>query len=294
MTSDADSIRTLPSRIRTWALHGDATDVALVLSVLGVLVAAMHSVPLVILAGLWALPMLGEPSWRWNPIPWIGAMLALCAAYVPRWHEFDNHTWFAVYWTLAVGVCLWLSRGDVRPALATAGRLMIGLIFLLAVLWKATAGEYVSGEFFTYQLLVDARFAPVTELVGAVTGADLAQNRQSLSELGSGVDGAGVVITSSDRIPVLALVMSWWGLAVEAAIALLWLLPLQRLAWLRHAALLLFILTTYLVVPVVGFGCLLIAMAFTQPDLSRRVRITYCCTVVGLLAYGNLFVHVLM
>src|SRR5262245_14685477 len=81
--------------------------------------------------------------------------------------------------------------------------------------------------------------------------------------------------------------MTWWTVILEGAIAVVFLWPVkQRLSTLRDALLLTFCATIYAVVPVEGFGWLLIALGVAQCDPSRRrTRFLYLAVFALILFY---------
>src|SRR4030095_683661 len=84
----------------------------------------------------------------------------------------------------------------------------------------------------------------------------------------------------------LASAFTWGGLALEAIVAAVLLLPSRPL--LRHGALLLFCVTTYAFAPVPGFGCLLLVLglAQTNPD-EARTRALYVVAFFLVLTYAD-------
>ena len=101
------------------------------------------------------------------------------------------------------------------------------------------------------------------------------QNREYLQPL---PDGAELleppVLVEPPAFRRLASALTWGGLALEAIVAAVFLLPARPV--LRHAALLLFCVTTYAFAPVAGFGCLLLVLGLAQTSPSdRRTRALY-------------------
>jgi hypothetical protein len=75
------------------------------------------------------------------------------------------------------------------------------------------------------------------------------------------------------------------GLLMEAAVAVVFLLPLPaRWRWARHALLLVFCAATYPIAPVAGFGWLLLAIGVSQAPSSPQWRAAYIGVWVGVLA----------
>ena len=180
------------------------------------------------------------------------------------WHVLDNHKWLLTYWCLALGVSR--LQPDARQALSSNARWLVGLCFLFATLSKLLSPEYLDGTFFEFTLLTDRRFSGFADLVGGVpadvTGANISAIRELTRPYGS---TEMVQLQDAPRIASLALVLSYWTIAVEATIAVLFLLPARRgTGMVRDAALLLFILSTYPVATVVGFGRVLAVLGLAQ------------------------------
>lgn len=202
---------------------------------------------------------------------WFAITFILAVGHYQGWFYIDNHKYLITYWCLAVG----LSRLAEDPArfLALNARLLIGLAFLFAVLWKIISEDYLSGAFFEATLLQDTRFHGVAEVLGGVPAADLQQNVQNISGLlDFGDPEAGVSINTGGRIAALAQFMTWWTIGIEAVVAACFLWPEDRgLSQWRDLLLFAFLLTTYPLAPVVGFAWVLTAMGTAQCS-TRQFR----------------------
>ena len=126
------------------------------------------------------------------------------------WATIDNHIVLAGYWYLALGASL--LSDDPERRMSQQARLLVGLVFLVAVIRKVVNPEFVNGDFFTFTLLVDTRFEPVAETLGGV--ADQTVNRAALAALpstatlvtGSGIRTLALALTgglSPSRAPSL-------------------------------------------------------------------------------------------
>jgi hypothetical protein len=123
-----------------------------------------------------------------------------------------------------------------------------------------------------HTLLTDTRFAEVATLVGGVPAHDLEADRRALSALDDPATPVGPVeLRSAPRLEQAAAVLTWWTLAIEAAVAVAFLVPWRRLARHRDLVLVAFVLTTYAVAPVVGFGWVLVCLGLAQHERSRRL-----------------------
>jgi hypothetical protein len=263
-----------PTRLRAWAARASALlgdpSVPLVLTLVLVMLATSQkwyvAVPAVVLGTVGIV----VPGVRSSGRFWLALAAVLgAAAWSDRWRV-DNHQFLIAYWCLAVGLAA-LGPDPVRVRRISA-RLLVGVVFLLAVTWKLLAPDFVDGSFMRYTLLTDTRFSEVTTLVGGVSSQDLTANRDALGLFDRpDASPAAVPLRSTDRLDLVAMALTWWTLAIEGAVALLFLVPWRRLARHRDVALITFVLTTYAVAPVVGFGWILVCLGLVQREPARRL-----------------------
>lgn len=206
-----------------------------------------------------------------RPPLWIALTTLTALRVTTNWPMADNHAYLLCYWCLAV--VLALLSDDPRACLAFHGRLLIGLAFALATLWKvAFSPDYLDGRFFRVTMLIDSRFTSFVQLAGGLTPDQLESFRGFLTQH---VDGQLLepleVPLEPARFIWLAQFMTRWTVLLEGAVAIAFLWPGNRgLAKLRDALLLVFCATTYAVAPVEGFGWLLVAMGIAQCGPARR------------------------
>jgi hypothetical protein len=140
-------------------------------------------------------------------------------------------------------------------------------------------------------LLSDDRFADAVMLFGDMTAQQIREARTFLQPLPEGAELADVDWFGEPlRLQLLAMILTWGGLVLEALVAVLCLSPLSgRDALLRHVALLLFCVTTYAFAPVAGFGCLLAAMGLAQClSPGRMLQSGYVVVFVLVLLYAEI------
>lgn len=226
------------------------------------------------------------PTLRARPALWAFLGTAVGASAFLNWESTDNHKYLLAYWCLAV--TLSLTVDDQRTYLARCARLLIGVSFALAVLWKLRSPDFVDGDFFRIQILTDRRFVSVASWVGGVP-LEVLKDRQALwSSLSAVTDVSqfkGFDMEVTARLNILAIVMTWWTLFIEVWIALAFLMPDPT--WFgrfRNIPLLVFTLTTYAVATVLGFGYLLLAMGLCQVQ-NTRVRAAYVAVFIVLFAF---------
>jgi hypothetical protein len=240
-----------------------------------------------VLAG--ALALLATPALL-SSRTWHAAAVLIAVRIVLDWPLPDNHIYLLGYWCFAIGLALG-SRMRAET-LAEASRLLLGLTFAFAVLWKGVLSpDYRDGRFFTVTLLTDVRFEDLTRRAGRMSVDALDHNRRVLAPLPDGaelVDPGALELSAAFRMLVAA--ATWGTLAVEAALAVLFLIPAadRRVDALRHGTLLTFCLVTYAVAPVAGFGWLLLAMGCSRchPD-QHALRALYVSAWFLVLFYGE-------
>jgi hypothetical protein len=153
---------------------------------------------------------------------------------------------------------------------------------------KLASPTYRSGEMFESFLYLDARFTAFGKLIGidpAVPYAvqkTIAFFRSPFSE----VINNELILPGIDRARVVALVLTWWDVSLQALIGLLLLLRRPMTDKFAHILLLLFILTTYLPAPVYGFGWILGTMGFAlAKEKFPRIASAYLICFVVILLY---------
>jgi hypothetical protein len=162
----------------------------------------------------------------------------------------------------------------------------------MAVLWKAVLSpDYVDGRFFRVTLLTDERFADASLVFGGLSREQMAENRKFLEALPEGAELLNPpAFVEPPRLRVFASIATWGGLALEALLALLCVIPTEgRIQIARHAALLVFCATTYALAPVAGFGWLIATMGLAQCRPNQQaLRGAYIAVFVMILLYSEI------
>jgi hypothetical protein len=242
-----------------------------------------------LILGLAAVAFL-KSGWLRHPAPWLALMALAGARGLIDWPLADNHAYLLAYWCLATALAL-MTR-DAERVLSFNGRLLIGLLFLFACLWKfAGSDNYFDGTFFQVTLLTDARFEGFAKVAGGLED-------QTYDELHAFVDQhrdtapphPEATVPVPSRFTALAMAATAWNLAINAALAIAFLWPTgPRVGTLRHALLLIYCVITYAVATVDGFGWLLLAMGAAQcTPQQRRTRWAYVLVFVLILLYREI------
>ena len=231
-----------------------------------------------------ALPrprLLGSP-WFWG-----GLFIAVGGRQLDTWHTLDDHTIASTYWCGAMA--LGLRARERQETLAASARLLIGTLFAFAAGWKLLSGQFVDGTFFRYSLLFDDRFDTVADVVGGTSAGVRQEGIDQVSQVLFGAGDGTATVAEGPRNAAVAWGFTWWGLLIETAVAITFLVPLrERWGWVRHATLLAFAGTTYLVVPIGGFGTLLLVLGSAMVT-TERARLAYYAGAAALLVWSGLW-----
>jgi hypothetical protein len=203
------------------------------------------------------------------------------------WPLADNHAYLLCYWCLAITLAL-IAR-DTPAWLALNGRLLIGGVFVFAMLWKLVLSpDYLDGRFMRVTMLTDSRFEYFTRLAGGLSRKRLDELRSFIEQHVDGsLVGSREAPLEPHRFRCLARFVTLWNLLLEGSVAVAFLWPLERgLSRRRDAFLLVFCATVYAVATVEGFGWLLLAMGTAQcADERRRTRLLYLAVFGLILVY---------
>jgi hypothetical protein len=237
-----------------------------------------------------AIVGLVAPPLHRNRTLWLLLASLMASRTVLNWWTQDNHVFLLTYWCLAV--YLSLTTDEPAETLAVNGRALIGLSFAFAALWKVVLSrDFLDGTYFHYTFLADPRFQDFGAVFGGMSSASYDEIARALAQLGDPTASVEVVqLPSTSMLVALAKLSAWWTAAIESALAAAFLLPSRfGVARYRHALLLLFACTTYLVATVATFGWVLMTIGVGQcePEL-RRTRVLYVATCLLVLAYGYL------
>ena len=227
------------------------------------------------------------PGWLRRPPLWFALAGLTALRFWTDWPLADNHAYLISYWCLAVGISLVVR--DTEACLALNGRLLIGLAFAFAVLWKGVLSpDFINGTFLRVTMLQDPRFEDWTLLS---TGLSADQLEIQHAALDRHLDSPPFEVEPgpalSARFSWIADATTYWTAAIELALAaaFLWWKG-GVLSRARHALLIVFCATTYAVATVEGFGWLLISMGVAQCDPRLvKTRALYIASFALILVY---------
>ncbi|MBW2287924.1 MAG: hypothetical protein JRG80_09920 [Deltaproteobacteria bacterium] len=264
-----------PAGLRSW-LDGQGFAIALRLTLLDLLLAPIGqwnvraAVLLIASVGLLHGGVLRSPA-TWLTLSALAAWRVFA-----DWPMSDNHAYLLSYWCLAIFIAL-VARDPAR-ALARSGRLLVGLVMALSVLWKGVLSpDYDDERFFRTLLLTDPRFEDLTLTLGGMREEALNDVRDLLETGLHETEKQAPASLETDAVRRIAAFLTWATLGIEGSIALLFLLPTRiPTGRLRDWGLFAFCAGTYAIAPVPGFGWLLLSMGIAQcPDDARTTRWLY-------------------
>src|SRR5688500_16719586 len=179
------------------------------------------------IAVLFALAALFYRPLQRSALFWFLAAAGLGWSTYQGWPLLDNHRYLINYWILALGFCF--VAPDPDRAIATSGRVFIGLTFLLALVQKFLSPDYLDGTYFHFQMLKDSSFTALVESIGGLSPEVQQRNYQALAGLQAhDAQAAPVQLTTSPSLQPLASALTWWTLGIEAVIAITFLSPWPR------------------------------------------------------------------
>ncbi|MEO0457759.1 MAG: hypothetical protein AAF152_14440 [Cyanobacteria bacterium P01_A01_bin.114] len=201
---------------------------------------------------------------------WLGTSVLLSLNNLNGWSVLVNHEYLITYWVIVCAIAVWSTTP--KKVLAWNARLLIGLCFLFATLWKFISGEYLNGSFLHLTFLLDSRLEMGAVLMGGINPESLATNQRLFETLQTTT--APLALETTPLLSVVSVILSYWTLLIEGGVAIAFLMP--GLKWLyqrRDGLLMLFIVTTYSVIPVFGFGAILMIMGLAQCKNVGRQRL---------------------
>lgn len=230
-----------------------------VLSLLVSLHWAPMAVPSLIVLALCIL----RPETGARPVVWWLLAASWAVALVVAAEHMEDHVPLFTIWLVALAVSL--RQPDEDGFLDAAGlqaRLLIGVTFTAAVLWKLWFGTYLDGVTLWMFMIADDRFGPLSAVVG-LSGDERAASRTGLAGVLDGT-ASSYTLEAAGWTTWVIVVVAVLTLLLEALIALSHLVPDSSwLARLRLPSVVLFALVTYGTVPVVPFAVLLAVLTMT-------------------------------
>lgn len=242
-------------------LVADPRDLVLRLTLLLLIFHAEGSWHMTVPIRLVAILAFLRPSILAHPIAWLLPLVACSVVAAPNWYVIDNHRYLLVYWVAACTLAT--SSATPLKVLEWNARVLVAISFTMATIWKIRTEEFVDGRFFSFLFVTDPRVEEFASFVTKMGSGLLQANRETIAlALLAPQEGLRIVLHSSASLDSISRALVVWTLVIEGLIAIAFLAPASRFPRLpvlgiRNVLLLIFIATTYPIVPVTGFAFLL-------------------------------------
>jgi hypothetical protein len=232
--------------------------------------------------------LLYQPLLR-KPVFWLAATVLAAASILDNWYPVDNHKYLLCYWVAVLFVTFNVSKEYQETVLVVNARYFLVAVMGLAAVQKLISDNYIDSTFFEFTFLIDPRFNTFLNVFG-VDSLALEENRSTFDEFRRAYlteDMVTADLTVPPIVPPLAFLVTWWTVLIEAVIAALFLLCRDTADKLGHVLLIVFILTTYIVAPVFGFGFTVAILGYVLcPPRWALLRLSYIACILLLEFYS--------
>ena len=179
-----------------------------------------------------------------------------------KWFWVYNHKILFTDWVLACALAV--SRPHTIEILEKSARWLVGLCFVAACGWKLYGAQFFDGSYVHYLMLCNVHF---TWLTGALSGLPpsslTCEATLRLLEVGA-LSQEVVPLPTNDWVANVALFGSFYTIAIEGLVGVLFLLGERLAPWWRHGALWLFIVTVYPIANVPAFALVLLNLSLAD------------------------------
>lgn len=220
------------------------------------------------------------------PAVWLAATTLAILGVVYDWHSADNHKYLLAYWLMAI-FCTMHAASPAR-ALAASARYLIVCTMSWAVYHKVASEDYLTGEFFTHAILLDERFDSIAKAFVGLSQSVLEDNRVAVEHLTHwSLKTDEVSIAGTPQLAIVAQFVTWLGILLEAAIAVVFMFPptYRMLGATRDWILLGFVGVVYPLATVLGFAYTLVAMGLAQSQ-GKRATWAYALCLPAMQLFG--------
>ena len=220
-----------------------------------------------------------------NPAIWFLLTGFTLSRVIFDWPLSDNHAYLLFLWCFAIFISA-LKKDKIL--LTKNARLMIGLVFVFAFIWKAfLSPDFLDKRFFSVNMIEDPRFSEFTQVTCNISKDDLDYFRDYVKQH---VDGnlvfAEAINFNLKCVNKIAGFLTYYTIVLELLIALFFLIPKKiSISKYRDYFLILFCISVYSVATVEGFGWLLIAMGISQSDNKKLPILLYILSFFIILFY---------
>ncbi len=195
---------------------------------------------------------------RWLVNPWMWLFLGVLGIYsvFSAYIDTDNHKWLNMYWIWVLVIVLFQKNlKDQKLILHFNARFFLVASMGFSVFWKIKSQDFLSSSFMEYTFLSDDRFESLLSWIGIEE--QVYREWYKLTGTFSFENGFQQEFYVPRKVAILSILTTWAVLVGEGLIALFYAI---RRGWADicgHITLIGFIIFTYLIAPVIGFGTIL-------------------------------------
>lgn len=185
----------------------------------------------------------------------------------------DNHEFLSLYWLLAIALCVYFTKNK-GAAVGLAARWLLGLTMLFSGIWKVISSDFIPGKFWEFSFAMDGRLTYWFNLFGIEEAESVvSHNNYSLTQAVVSGDGTIFSLLTFDQISMISTGIAITAIIIDFLFAAVMLLPLKgKGLYLRDIVTVLFVVTHYLIAPVIKFGAIVITLAAASSSLSQRKK----------------------
>lgn len=199
---------------------------------------------------------------------WLTIFLVCAVDLAFNWLVFSR-SFLIAYWVLAIFLAMHNADEHARiDTLKRSAQYLLGTAMLIASVHKIISTDFLDGSFLQSWFLLWPNNMDVARSFLGFNIKDYSTNQRILHAVLNTDAITRLAFTAYDpsRLENLCRWFSQAGAALELSIGMLFLLPTQNefVHKARHALLILFLLTCYLVLPVFTFAAVLIALGYAQ------------------------------
>ena len=210
-----------------------------------------------------------------------------------HWHPVANHKFLTTYWLWALAFSAWLYRNNQSQAddlIKHNARFLILFTMLGACIQKFMSPTYMDRSFFEMALLTESYFRFLLDLL-QVSPALINETNNSIAAMHQPnvlLESIETTWPISQTYHYFALFVTVWNLGMQMVLELFGLFKHNKCRIIFHVSMLIFIHSTYIAAPFIGFGWLLCIMLYTfSRDTNPRLATLYLISIPVMICYAS-------
>lgn len=203
-----------------------------------------------------------------------------------NWQVIDNHMYLWGYWLIAITVSK--QTEDPDASLKISAKFLIATCMTYATIQKMNP-EFLSGDFFYFQMITDYRFKFIGHLIQFNLGDIIQENNMLITNLKT--NSRAVLLNPGPHIlHIISQTLTWYTMFIETCLALVFFLPQKKCYALQHWLMLLF-LSIYFILPIKGFAFALLSLGFTLiKKEDAGLKLTYILFLIYIFSFSSVVI----